>query len=385
MSEPLSTRVTDDFAAAFGGVPAGVVRAPGRVNLIGDHTDYNDGLVLPMAIACETRVAWRATEGNEVRVVAGDMAGQADAFALAVRPERTGDWRDYVRGAVHAAAGRGLPVAGAELAIAGDIPQGSGLSSSAALEVAVVHAMAAAAGAPPPEPIEAALAAQSAENDFVGTRCGIMDQLVIAAAEPGAALLIDCRSLESRAIAVPSEIAIVIVESGVTRGLVHGEYNLRRGQCEAAAAALGLASLRDAVEADLVALEPTLRRRARHVVRENARVLEAAEALLAGDLAALGRAMEQSHESLRDDFAVSHPEVDLLVATLQSIIGAEGGARMTGGGFGGAVVAAVHSSRVDEVRAGLAREWEKRGRATPKSFIARPQGGAGPVGQSGPA
>lgn len=377
MSDLLARRLADGFAQGFGGAPSGVVRAPGRVNLIGDHTDYNDGLVLPIAIARETRVAWRATGTRQLRVIALDAGREQDAFAIGPEPSRIGGWRDYVRGTVDAAYRRGLPLAGAELAIAGDIPQGSGLSSSASLEIALLHALAAAAGARNPASVELALAAQDAENAFVGTRCGIMDQLVIAAAQPDTALLIDCRSLDSVATRLPPDWAVLIVQSGVTRGLVEGAYNLRRAQCEEAAAALGIKALRDAREPDLDRLEPLLRKRAQHVVTENARVVEARDALLGGDLAALGSAMGRSHASLRDDFEVSHPQVDRLVALLQSVIGSEGGARMTGGGFGGAVVAVFARNRADAIRAQLTESWENEGMGALGSFLTDAMGGAG--------
>lgn len=355
----LADRVRAAFAQAYGRAPAGLVRAPGRVNLIGEHTDYNDGFVLPCAIGRQTMIAWAPRDDGDMQIVASDFGGARDRFALGAidhHPDR--GWRDYVRGMIAAMQASGAPVAGADLAIAGDIPQGTGLSSSASLMVAVGHAMHAAAGAGLPDPATIASIAQQAENDFVGVKCGIMDQLASAASVAGHALLIDCRSLAMQAVPLPAGAALMIIDSGVVRGLVEGHYNRRRAECEAAAQAMGVAALRDADAAMLAAaaMPAESRRRARHVISENARVLAAADALAAGDLEALGALMAASHVSMRDDFEITVPPIDALAALAHGAIGGAGGARMTGGGFGGAVVAVMPAAEVervaDAVRAG---------------------------------
>ena len=344
------------FAVAFGGDPSIVSRAPGRVNLIGEHTDYNDGFVLPVAIGVETRVAARARDDGPgagiMRVLACDFDRAIAEYPLAAGfvASPAQPWADYVRGMTCAMTARGYGLHGADLAIAGTIPRGSGLSSSASLSVALGTAMAALAGVAI-APAEIARIAQASECDHVGTRCGIMDQLASACGVAGHALLIDCRSLATSPIPLPEDMAAVIVHSGVTRGLVEGAYNQRRAQCEAAATALGVPALRDADLTTLAraALDPLVLARARHVVSENARVLDAAAALAAADFRGLGRLMAASHTSMRDDFQITIPAIDALVAELQALIGPEGGARMTGGGFGGAVVALCRRDRVDSV------------------------------------
>ena len=239
--------------------------------------------------------------------------------------------------------------------MAGSIPRGSGLWSSASFCVAVGRALAAAKGAAVPSPRELALAAQAAEHRWAGVNCGIMDQMAIAAGEPGQALLLDCRDLTSRQVPMPADWAVMIVQSGLQRELVDGHYNQRRRDCEAAAAALGVASLRDATQEQVESgnLDPVVHRRARHVVREIARTVAAVAAIERGDLVALGELLRASHASLRDDFEVSVAPVDALVDCLNAAIGPAGGARMTGCGFGGAVVALVERARLEQVNAAV--------------------------------
>lgn len=351
----LAAGLAGRFASHFGRKPGGVVFAPGRVNLIGDHVDYCDGLVLPMPISLGTWVAWAPRSDRRIAALALDYGGAMVEFGLTETCGPRGDWSDYVRGMAVSCGEAGLPALGADLAIAGDLPRGAGLSSSASLCIASGRALAAAAGSEAPPARQLALAAQHTEHVYVGVRCGIMDQMAIAAGAPGSALLLDCRSLETRSIALPPDWVVLIVQSGVERGLVDGQYNARRRDCEAAAAALGYSSLRDCSMLDAASptLPPQLARRARHVVGEITRVSEAAEALATADLPRLGAMMRASHASLRDDFEVSHPSVDRLVEDLNSLIGELGGARMTGGGFGGAVVAIVSSSRAPVVIADL--------------------------------
>ncbi len=358
MSEIVDARVRNSFAAVYGGTPSLVARAPGRVNLIGEHTDYNDGFVLPCAIGFETRVAARAREDGIYRIAASDFGDALDIFDSAneIKPLAERPWANYIRGVIAEMRLAGFATPGADLAIAGDVPQGAGLSSSAALEVATALAIAALAGREAADRTSLAQICQRAENDFVGCKCGIMDQLVSACGVEGAALLIDCRSLAFRPVLVPEDLAIMIVHSGVIHGHVEGEYNERRRQCEEAASALGVAKLREADEAILARgerrLDPTAFRRARHVITENRRTFEAAEALAKNSLRRLGRLMRESHQSMRDDFEITTPDIDRLAALMNAVLGENGGARMTGGGFGGAVVAIAPRPTV----ANLARE-----------------------------
>ena len=296
------------FHAAFGETESIRVQAPGRVNLIGEHTDYNDGLVLPCAIDYRTVIVARQRDDRLVRVVAADYDGTIDEYSLDAPIERLDApmWANYVRGVVDEMAKRGLPMRGMDLAIAGDVPQGAGLSSSASLSVAVARLFASLPGFEGWTPIDLALIAQRAENDFVGCKCGNMDQISSAAGIQDHALMIDCRSLEVEPVPIPAGAAIMIFNSHITRGLVDSAYNARRQQCEEAARHFGVPALRDVdaamLEARAAELDPVVLRRARHVVTENARVAAAAEALAAGDLERMGELMAASHASMRDDF-----------------------------------------------------------------------------------
>jgi galactokinase len=345
------------FAERFGGAPDLVVTAPGRVNLIGEHTDYNDGFVLPLAIDRGTVVAARL-QGSEIVVHAADF-DEEDRFTFAEPIPGDTNWRNYVRGMIAMLVEDEIAPQGMELVIAGDVPQGAGLSSSASLEVAVGLAVAKLAGAEI-DMTRLAQLAQRAENEFAGCACGIMDQLVSARAEAEQALLIDCRTLECRPVPVPKDAAVLIVHSGVERGLVDSAYNERRRQCEEAARHFGVSALRDAGDEHLHSaeeLDELARKRARHVVTENARTVEAADALAAGDMARLRDLMAQSHDSMRDDFEITVPAIDELVALLQREIGGEGGARMTGGGFGGCVIALLPQHRVEAVTRAVREQY----------------------------
>ncbi|MBA3896645.1 MAG: galactokinase [Sphingomonadaceae bacterium] len=339
----LDARVRAGFANHFGGVPTFVAWAPGRVNLIGEHTDYNDGFALPAAVAEETRIAIRPRANNIVNAVALDFDA-TDSFALDAIA-KTGGWADYLRGVIIELCRKGYRIGGADIAIAGNIPKGTGLSSSASLEIAVIRGFLALDNLPF-DPVAAALVGQAAENDFVGMRCGNLDQLAVAGAQPGAAVLIDCRRLSLSQIPLPPDCAIVIVQSGVERGLVDGAYNDRRAQCEEAARILGVAALRDATMTMLEAADmpDIVFRRARHVITENARTLAAAGALRVADYATLGWLMAESHASMRDDFEITVPLTDALADFMNAALAVRGGARQTGGGFGGAVVALTDSA-----------------------------------------
>ena len=326
--------------------------ASGRVNLIGEHTDYNDGFVLPAAINFHTVVAAAPRTDSTIEVYAVDMA-DSDTFDLTqpITPSSGHPWANYVRGMAKVLLEEGQTLRGLSLAIAGDVPTGAGLSSSASLEMALGHAFL-QSNNQPIDPVSLALAGQNAENNFVGVQCGIMDQLISALGEKDHALLIDCRSLEHTAVPIPADTAIVIVDSGVRRGLVDSEYNARRRQCAAAAEFFGVHALRDVDMATFTArehqLSPVLRRRARHVISENERTLAAADALKQNDLAAFGYYMNESHRSMRDDFEITTPEIDMLVEIMQSVAGVYG-ARMTGGGFGGCCVALAPTDVVPEL------------------------------------
>lgn len=382
MNDDLNQRLASAMTRTFGRAPAGIVRAPGRVNLIGEHTDYNDGFVLPCAIGGETRIAWAPRDDGQIAVIATDFDDQTDSFALdgPIGHHPDGGWRNYVRAMASACTGHFEHLQGVSMAIAGTLPRGAGLSSSASLEIAVGHALLARAGRPA-DPTRLALLAQTAENDFIGVRCGIMDQLACAASVAQHALMIDCRSLVTRPVPIPAGIAIAIIHSGVVRGLVDGQYNQRRAECEAAAHAMGVPALRDA---DLALLDATdmpeiVRARARHVIGENARVLAMADSLARGDLARSGALMAQSDASMRDDFTITVPAIDQLVEIAQDAIGGQGGARMTGGGFGGAVVALLRTDAVPAFTETVRQHYRTPDGQSPTIMIEQAADGAGRI------
>ncbi|HEX6705285.1 MAG TPA: galactokinase [Albitalea sp.] len=371
------------FEQCFGRSPQSFVQAPGRVNLIGEHTDYNDGFVLPCAIDRGTVVAAGPRDDGRVRVVAADWQGETDEFVLdePIEPRLDAQWPNYVRGIVKLLLAFGYPPRGIDLAVAGDVPSGAGLSSSGSLGVAVLQAFKTVQDLSTLDAETMALIAQESENRFVGCKCGIMDPLISARGEAGHALLIDCRTLEAKPLALPPGSGVMVVDSRVRRGLVQSEYNLRRGQCEAAATALGVKALRDATPALLATrrgeLDRVVWRRARHVVTENQRTLDAARALAAGHLDIMGRLMVDSHTSMREDFEITVAPVDRLVEVLQKVIGDEGGARMTGGGFGGCVVALLPASRVEAAREAVLREYRAPNGELARIHVCRAAAGAG--------
>jgi galactokinase len=367
------------FRRRFGRPARLVAEAPGRVNLIGEHTDYNEGHVLPLAID-RTVAAAAAPGGQGMRAYSLDY-DEEDSFSPAdVRPLPEGGWRNYVRGVVRAL-GEAVYVAdGAELAISGDVPIGAGLSSSAALEVAVAGALAAVGGFSL-TPADLAALARRAENDFVGVQCGPMDQLAAVFGQREQALLIDCRSLEVEPVALglaERRVAIVIVDSGVRRVLGESPYNERRAECAAAAAALGVRALRDVTPEGLEArrdeLPPVLYRRARHVVSEERRVEAAAGALRSGELEALGRLLYESQWSLRDDFQASCAELDLLVEAAAHVEGVLG-ARLTGAGFGGCTLNLVREEALDDLPRRLLEPYRERTGLTAEMHIVRASDG----------
>jgi galactokinase len=329
------------FARLFGVRPEAIARACGRVNLIGEHTDYNGGFVLPTLIPQAAAVALSRRAARRVRAWSREESASDGVIEYRLGEEAVGcGWVDYVQGVTHALAREGHQVAGFDLWLASDVPLGSGLSSSAALEVALLRALRRLFGLMLDD-VTLARLGRAAETDFVGVPIGIMDQMASSLARPGEALFVDTRSLATEHVALPAGAELVVINSGVAHSHVYGDYRTRRAECEHAAALLGVTALRDVGVADLARvaeLPEPLDRRARHVVTENQRVLDSVAAMRAGDVAALGRLFTESHVSQRDDYQCSAPEVDLLV-DLALADRAVIGARLTGGGFGGSIVA----------------------------------------------
>lgn len=349
------------FQQFYGESPALVAHAPGRVNLIGEHTDYNEGFVFPAAINFGTWVAAAKRSDDVINVTAMDYDNQQNEFALTdIQYDENQGWANYVRGVVKVLKEAMPDFSGANLLVTGNVPQGAGLSSSASFEIAILKALS-ALYALPLDGIKAALLGQKAENTFVGCSCGIMDQLISAMGNEGQAMLLDCQSLDIQHSPLPDSHQIVIINSNVKRGLVDSEYNLRREQCEEGAAILGVSSLR---EANMTMLEETksrmsdvVYRRAKHIITENQRTLEASEALKVGDIQTVSTAMAQSHVSMRDDFEITVRPIDYLVEIIDEVLGNTGGVRMTGGGFGGCVVALAPTDKVDAVKQVVADKY----------------------------
>ena len=346
----LANKVKENFAAEFGEAPAFIVRAPGRVNLIGEHTDYNDGFVMPLAIDRAAWIALRPRADKRVQAISLDMDDRRQFALDDLRRSAKPDWIDYLIGVAWSLNECGHTLCGWEGVVAGDVPIGSGLSSSAALELATARAFGCVSRFDW-DPAAMALACQRAENDWLGVNCGIMDQMISASGVEDRALLIDCRSLETESAPLPAGTAVVILDTGTRRGLVDSAYNERRRQCEAAARHFGVAALRDVSSAEFAEraqeLDDMSRARARHVISENERTLQARDAMLAGDAAALGQLMIASHISLRADFAVSSPALDAIVDCANAAPSCYG-ARMTGAGFGGCAVALVEAAGAEE-------------------------------------
>ncbi|MFW5858842.1 MAG: galactokinase [Planctomycetota bacterium] len=376
--------LVETFTERFGAPPIAGMRAPGRVNLIGEHTDYNDGFCLPMAIERDIRIALRPRADDQVCAIDVNMdSGGETSFTLSSDIARDPDvrWADYLKGCAQVLIEDGLALRGCDLALSGDVPLGSGLSSSAALEIATMLALLRAAdltlGAE-----RLARLAQRAENAYVGTNCGILDQLASACGMEGSAMLMDCRSLALSPAPLPAGVRVVIADTGRRRGLVDSAYNERRSQCEAGARALGVSHLRDI---DLHALhrarvegllDELSARRCEHVVAENGRTLAAAACLHAGNAVALGQLMDQSHADLRDRFAVTCPELDDMVTIARGLPGCLG-SRMTGAGFGGSTVSLVLEEEVERFIAALIPAYRQRHELPAEAFAtgAAPGGG----------
>lgn len=382
----LIDRAQQGFRAAYNADPVRFIAAPGRVNLIGEHVDYNDGFVLPCAIDRETIVAVgppdTAAGPPLFEAVALDMASARDSFALDAPIMRgPGNWQNHVRGVVDALGRGGHRVMPMRIAIAGDVPIGAGLSSSAAFGVAVALACSDYSGLNlAPETL--ARAAQAAENDFVGCACGIMDQMASAASAAGHALLLDCRSLAYVPVPVHPSLAITIIDTGLRRELTGSAFNQRRAECEAAARHYGVASLRDLEPARLEqargGLDDVHYARARHVVSELARVEPVAAALTNGDGAALAGLLAEAHRSLAQDFAVSLPPIDRLAGLVTEALGSAGGARLTGAGFGGCLVAVAYRAASTAINDAVAR-YNVDADLPARAEIFEPGKGAAPI------
>jgi galactokinase len=378
MNEALAANLAAHFKSVNGVAPR-LFFAPGRVNIIGEHTDYNDGYVLPAALDLATYVAAAPRDDRRLLLHARASAQSAEFDLDEAHPTRRGDWSDYARGVVTMLQRAGVSVGGATLLIDGDLPMGSGLSSSASFEVAIALALTHLVGVDM-DRSELARLCQRAENDFVGMRCGIMDQLIVCRAQKGAALLLDCRTLEARAIPIDPAVRLIVCDSGVRHTLAGSEYNLRRRDCETAVALLarvlpGLKALRD-LSLDQLAthahvLPPTVFRRARHVVSENWRTLFAAAALESGRLEECGRMIDASHDSLRDDYEVSCAELDRLVDAARDLPGVYG-ARMMGGGFGGCTINLVAAEQAESFMAAMGEACADEDGAPPAMFCCSP-------------
>jgi galactokinase len=373
--------IAQEFGLRYGREPS-VSRSPGRVNVIGEHTDYNDGFVMPAALEFETLVA--AAPRNDRRLNVYSMTvDETRAFDLDAPEAARHQWSDYVFGVAVMLERGGVRLRGADLVIWTDVPLGAGLSSSAALEVSTAHALLGASGLPF-HPLAAAKIGQKAENDYVGMRCGIMDQYASACGVADHALLIDCRSLKSRPVPIPPSVKLLIANSNVKHQHAGGEYNARREACEEGVRLLApflgpIKALRDVTPADLERyrrkLPDLIYRRSRHIVTENERVLEAERALNAGDFAACGRAMNASQASMRDDFEITCKEIDILAGLGQAIDGVYG-SRMTGGGFGGCTVSLVEAGAVDEAARVLVDGYRIATGLDADVFVCSPSAGA---------
>src|SRR5580704_5483429 len=381
-SESAGDVLTARFRGMFGESPR-IFRAPGRVNVIGEHTDYNDGFVMPAALEFYTWVA-ASKRGDRVLDVYSahfDERVRLSLDELAGPPRK--HWSDFIRGVAAVLENAGYKLAGANLVIHGEVPLGAGLSSSASLEVATGLTLCSLAGVDVPD-LDLVKLCQKAEHEFVGTRCGIMDQFIAVFGAAGRALMLDCRSLEYQLLPIPQDVRLVVCNSMVRHELASGEYNRRRADCEEGVKLLqphlqGIRALRDVGVADLEAwkqvLPTTIYRRCRHVVTENQRVLDAAKALQSGDTDRLGHLMYRSHASLRDDYQVSCRELDLLVDLAASSPGVYG-ARMTGGGFGGCTVNLLKADVSGSFKEHISRAYREATGIIAEIYICEPGQGA---------
>jgi galactokinase len=375
----LITTITETFKQKFSTTPTVIVRAPGRVNLIGEHTDYNDGFVLPMAIDRTMFIALRPRKDRTVKVYSLDFEvwGEFDLNDL----QKDKGWLEYLKGMAWALQGKGYTLQGWEGVLTGDVPRGSGLSSSAALEMATARAFHEVSNFPW-NPAKMALLGQKTENQWVGANTGIMDQMISASGQAGYALLIDCRSLDTQAVPLPKGTVAVIMDTMTRHSHTESGYNERRRECEEAAKFFGVKALRDVgletFNAKANELTDVVRRRAKHVITENERTLQAAEAMKRGDAVVLGKLMNESGDSLRDDFEVTNAALDSMVECARAEAGCYG-ARMTGGGFGGCAVALVTTEDAATFAKNVARSYATKTSKDPQIYVCEPSAGAGVI------
>lgn len=370
------------FFEKFSEEPHIIARGPGRVNLIGEHTDYNDGFVLPMAIDRAIWIALRPRRDRWVMVHFTDTNQYGEFHLDALRNTGEGSI-EYVKGVAWALQEEGFFLRGWEGVVVGDVPVGAGLSSSAALEVVTARVFAAVSQLPW-DPVKMAILSQRAENRWVGVQCGIMDQLISACGQADHALLIDCRTLEPQQVPLPSTVRVVILDTGTRRGLADSAYNERRAACENTADQFRVKALRDISLAEFEKradnLDEITRKRVRHVITENERTLRAAESLRRGDVTTFGQLMVESHISLRDDYEVSSPALDAMVEIARSQPGCLG-ARMTGAGFGGCAVALVEAQVAEHFAQNVAEQYRRQTGHEPAVYISRASDGAGIVAE----
>jgi len=378
----MADRAAGLFTRCFGHPPRWLVAAPGRVNLIGEHTDYNDGFVLPMAIERYILIAADVNSRNQV-TLHSVTTGETATFSLRPKVERGEPaWSNYVRGVIAGFQGRPKKLSGFDAVIEATLPLGGGLASSAALEVATATLLEQMFGQNL-DPLEKALLCQRAEHDFAGVPCGIMDQFTSILGRENHALLLDCRSRVPTPVPMTDPlVTVLIINTNVRHRLAESQYAIRRSQCEEAARILNVKALRDATPAALEAaqgkMDPVVFRRARHVITENLRTLQAAQAIQNSDWETVGRLMYDSHASLRDDYQVSCPELDTVVEMARAMVptGAIIGCRMTGAGFGGCTVSLVKTEAVQHITRGLDPAYEKKTGKQASIFSSRPAGGA---------
>jgi galactokinase len=380
--ERLRREFRERFGAGASHAEPRVFRAPGRVNLIGEHTDYTDGFVMPLAIDLHAWVAAAPRSDGKIRVHSLNVGETAEIDLARVNVDAPGHWTAYILGVAAALTDAGVALSGADLLVDGKVPMGAGLSSSASVEVASGFAMLAMAGLTMP-PAELAQVCRRAENVYAGAMVGIMDQMMAACGRENYALILDCRSLEYESLPLFADAQFVVCNSMVKHDHASNEYNQRRADCETATRVLaakfpGVCALRDVSVAQLLgaeaAMTPTVYRRARHVITENARVLAARKALESADVAAFGARMKESHASLRDDYNVSCRELDVLVDLAANTPGVYG-ARMTGGGFGGCTINLVAASRVEEFRGAIREQYFAATKLTPDVYVFRASNG----------
>ncbi|MBO2676602.1 galactokinase [Shewanella algae] len=379
MSNPAPS-VTKLFVKTFGTKPDALYQAPGRVNLIGEHTDYNEGLVLPAAINFHTIIAVKRRDDDKFRAVSAAFPGifewhYGDEGSMS---EDEG-WVSYLKGFTSAMAQSGLPARGLDLAVIGNVPANAGLASSASLEIAFGTAINDTSQLHL-SPLAIAQLAQRGENHYVGHSCGIMDQITCAMAEAGAALLIDCLDLDYESVPFPDDLSLLIINSGLPSIAHSTEFGERRLQCEQVAGHFGLDTLRHlslrALQSAEDELDPVAFRRARHVISENQRTQSACRALEQGDIARLSKLMAESHRSMRDDFEISHPAIDALVELIAEVVGERGGVRMTGKGFGGCVIALVEHELTDKVIAAVEQQYPAKTELEASVYLCSPSDGA---------